>query len=180
MIQPSREMYTRFSSHDDRLPRMAPSSQLLYYDCLTPSVNSFSLDRNNIGCPLIHSIIVWIIKAFFEGVPREMEEAALIDGCSRWQAFYRISLPLAQPGLAASAILVFVYVWNEFLISYALTISTDTRMVTTGIYFSLKNFGINWGALTAGVTISLVPIIVFFLLLEKRFVQGLTAGATMG
>lgn len=124
--------------------------------------------------------ITWILRAFFETVPRELTEAAMVDGCSPWGAFYKVVLPSARPGLAASAILVFVYVWNEFLIAYTLTLSSEKRMLTTGLYSAITTLGINWGALTAGVTLSLVPVVLVFLFLQKHFIQGLTAGATKG
>jgi len=81
--------------------------------------------------------IVWLIRGFFESVPRDLEEAAMIDGCSRLRAFYQIVLPIAQPGLAAAAILVFVYIWNDFLIATAFTISEPMRMMQVGLLISL-------------------------------------------
>ena len=81
--------------------------------------------------------IVWLIRGFFESVPRDLEEAAMIDGCSRLRAFYQIVHPIAQPGLAAAAILVFVYIWNDFLIATAFTISEPMRMMQVGLLISL-------------------------------------------
>lgn len=124
--------------------------------------------------------ITWVMQAFIEGIPKELDDAAMIDGCSRWQVLFRIILPLAQPGLAAAAILVFVEVWNEFLISYSLTISTDKRLLTTGLYFFVTAFGIEWGSLTASVILSFIPVLVLFLLLQQRFIEGLTKGSIRG
>ena len=124
--------------------------------------------------------VVWILRAFFEGIPRELDESALIDGCSRLGAFYRIVLPLSQPGLAAAAILVSVWVWNEFIIALNLTASDATRPLTVGLFFFLSEAGIQWGKLAAGASVALLPVIVLFLLLQRRFIQGLTAGATKG
>jgi ABC-type glycerol-3-phosphate transport system permease component len=125
-------------------------------------------------------IVVWIMKAFFEGIPIELDEAARVDGCSRVRAFYSIILPLSWPGLAASGIIVFVWVWNEFIIGLTLTQSETTRPLTAGLFSFVGETGIDWGRMTAGAAIALVPVIIFFLIFQRRFVDGLTAGATKG
>lgn len=124
--------------------------------------------------------VVWIMKSFFESVPKDIEEAALIDGSSRLGTFYRIVLPLSQPGLAAATVIIFVYAWNEFLIAYTLTITAGQRLMTTGLYFTMTTQGVKWGDLTAATVMSLLPITILFFFLQKRFIQGLTAGATKG
>ena len=118
----------------------------------------------------------WIMRGFFESIPTELEEAALIDGTTRLGAFYRIILPLSQPGLAAVGILVFVYVWNDFLIAFTLTISNDMRLVQSGLYFFVTESGIEWSRLMAAVVLALIPPIATFILLQSRFIQGLTSG----
>jgi multiple sugar transport system permease protein len=124
--------------------------------------------------------VVWLLRAFFENIPRELDEAALIDGCSRLGAFYRVVLPLSQPGLAAAAILVFVWVWNEFIIALNLTASDATRPLTVGLFFFVGESGIQWGKMAAAACAALLPVVVIFALLQRRFIQGLTAGATKG
>lgn len=119
----------------------------------------------------------WIMRGFFQSIPRELEESAFVDGCSRVRAFYRIVLPLTQPGMAAVAILIFVYVWNDFLIAYALTITDDMRLVQPGLYFYVTAFGVEWSKLMAAAILGLVPPLVTFVLLQGRFIQGLTKGA---
>src|SRR5262249_31564831 len=121
--------------------------------------------------------VVWLLRAFFENIPRELDEVALIDGCSRLGAFYRAVLPLAQPGLAAAAILVFVWVWNEFIIALNLTASHARRPLTVGLYFFVGETGIQWGSMAAAASLALVPAIVLFAILQRRFFEGLTAGA---
>lgn len=101
----------------------------------------------------------------------------MIDGCSRLGAFYRIILPLTQPGLAAVGILVFVYVWNDFLIAYVLTVSDDMRLIQSGLYFYVTAFGVEWSKLMAAVVIALIPPTLTFVLLQSRFIHGLTRGA---
>jgi ABC-type glycerol-3-phosphate transport system permease component len=124
--------------------------------------------------------VVWLMRAFFENIPRELDEAALIDGCTRLGAFYRVILPLAQPGLAAAAILVFVWVWNEFIIALNLTASDKTRPLTVGLFFFVGESGIQWGKMAAAASAALLPVIALFAILQRRFIQGLTAGATKG
>ena len=120
---------------------------------------------------------IWIMRGFFETIPAELEESALIDGCSRLRAFYRIIMPLAQPGMAAVGILVFVFVWNDFLIAFVLTITDEMRLVQSGLYLYVTAFGIEWSKLMAATVVALVPPVTVFVLLQSRFIQGLTKGA---
>lgn len=121
---------------------------------------------------------LWLLRGFFQSIPVELEEAALIDGCSHLTAFYRITAPLSQPGLAAAAIVAFIFVWNEFIIALTLTTENVMRLTAVGLYFYITAYGIEWGKLMAAVTLAVVPILVAFILLQRRFVEGLTAGAT--
>jgi ABC-type glycerol-3-phosphate transport system permease component len=123
-------------------------------------------------------MVLWIMKSFFEAIPAEMEEAALVDGCTRFQAMWRVALPLSWPGLSASAILVLVYVWTEFIL--ALTLTSKLRTITVGLYYYMTGYGIEWGRLTASVMLALVPVLLAFFLFQRRFMAGLTAGALKG
>ena len=120
--------------------------------------------------------VIWMLKGFFDEVPRETEESALIDGCSEFAVFRKIALPLIAPGLAATAILAFIFSWNEFLFALILT---GTRAVTlpVGILGYMKETGINWGYMTAGGVLALTPVILFTMLVQKHLVKGLTLGA---
>jgi ABC-type glycerol-3-phosphate transport system permease component len=124
--------------------------------------------------------VLWFMQGFFDAISPELEEAAQVDGCSPLQAMYRVILPLTQPGLAASAILVFVYVWNEFIIALTMSTKDDMRMIPVGLYFYISQFGVEWGRLMAAVTVAILPIIILFIILQRRFVQGLTSGAIKG
>jgi ABC-type glycerol-3-phosphate transport system permease component len=124
--------------------------------------------------------VMWMLKGFLETVPRELDESALIDGCTRWSAFYRVILPLARPGLAAAALLTFVFVWNDFLIAFTLTVSNSRRVVAVGLYQYISQYGIEWGELMAAVTLALLPVLGMFLALQRHFISGLTAGAMKG
>lgn len=123
---------------------------------------------------------IWFIKGFVEVVPRELEEAALIDGCSLTGAFRRITLPLIQPGLAAVAILFFIFVWDDFLIGAALTSREEMRTVQVGLVRFIQDIGIFWGQFMAYAMLAIAPILIAFLILEKRFVEGLTRGGIKG
>jgi multiple sugar transport system permease protein len=123
--------------------------------------------------------VVWMMKGFFEEIPREIEESALIDGCSDFSVFFRIALPLVAPGLAATAIMVFIFSWNEFLFALILT-GTKAVTLPVGIIGYMKETGINWGYMTAGGILALIPVIVFMILVQKHLVKGLTLGALKG
>lgn len=124
--------------------------------------------------------ILWMLKDFFKSLPVEIEEAALMDGASPWQIFSRILLPLSQPGLIAGATLIFLFVWNNWLISQSLTISDGLRLVTVGLYYNIQDTGIEWGRFTAYAIIAVLPPAIVFLLLQTRLISGLTSGASKG
>jgi multiple sugar transport system permease protein len=123
---------------------------------------------------------IWFIKGFIEVVPRDLEEAALLDGCSLIGAFWRITLPLIQPGLAAVAILFFVFVWNDFLIGAVLTSREEMRTVQVGLLRSMQDIGIFWGQFMAYAMLATAPILFAFFILQKRFIEGLTRGGVKG
>lgn len=123
---------------------------------------------------------MWLLQSFFLSIPESIEEAAFIDGCSRFQTYWRVALPLARPGLAASSVLVWVYCWNDFIIPITLTSSDSRRVVSTGLYYYITIFGIEWGLLMAAVALVLLPALLTFGFLQRSFVSGLTAGSTKG
>lgn len=120
---------------------------------------------------------IWVLHGFFKNIPEEIEEAALIDGCTRLGAFFRISLPLAKPGLAASLVLILVYVWQDFLIGFTLILSDEKRVATVALYDYLSQFGIQWGELMAATLLAVFPVLALFLVLQRQFIHGLTGGA---
>ena len=124
--------------------------------------------------------MTWLFKGFIDNIPTELEESAIIDGCPLPKTMYHIILPLAKPGLAAAAVLGFIIVWNDFLRSYTLTISDGTRTVQAGLYQMITDWGVEWGPMMAATVAALVPIIVIFIILQKSFIQGLTAGSMKG
>jgi N,N'-diacetylchitobiose transport system permease protein len=123
---------------------------------------------------------VWTLRGFLLGVPRELEEAAMVDGTTRFGAFVRILLPLVGPGLVATSIFAFIQAWNEFIIAYVFLQSPEkqTLMVWLASFTSLR--GTEWGPLMAGATLTSIPVVIFFLLVQRRIAFGLTAGAVRG
>jgi N,N'-diacetylchitobiose transport system permease protein len=123
---------------------------------------------------------VWTLRGFLLGVPKELEESAMVDGTTRFGAFVRILLPLVGPGLVATSIFAFIQAWNEFIIAYVFlhTPEKQTLMVWLASFTTLR--GTDWGPLMAGATLCSLPVIVFFLLVQRRIAFGLTAGAVKG
>ena len=125
-------------------------------------------------------LAIWILTTFFREVPREIEEAALIDGCSRFQSLYKVILPLAAPGILTAALLVFIYAWNEFF--FALIIMTDPSVQTlpVGIALFPGEYTMPWGEIAAASTLATIPLIVLTLIFQRGIVRGLCAGAVKG
>lgn len=124
--------------------------------------------------------LVWLLRGFVASVPAELEESARMDGCSVLGAFYRITLPLTWPGLIAGGILVFVMIWNEFLIGYSLVLSDENRLIQVGIYYFITETGVQYGPLMAAALASSIPVLVLYALFQRYFIQGLTGGAVKG
>jgi ABC-type glycerol-3-phosphate transport system permease component len=123
---------------------------------------------------------VWMLVGYFESIPRELEESAMIDGCGRFGALLRIVLPLAAPGVAATAIFAFVSSWSELLFAITFTTQTEMRTLSAGLLYMVGQYEIQWGQLSAGVIISTVPVAVLFTFLQRHLIRGLTAGALKG
>jgi ABC-type glycerol-3-phosphate transport system permease component len=124
--------------------------------------------------------VVWIVKGFFETVPKEIEDAARVDGCTPVRILLQVMIPIIQPGLAAAAVIAFVYIWNDFLIAATFATATELRLINVSLYQYLSQYGIVWGQLMAALIVTLVPVVVMFVLLESRFIEGLARGATKG
>jgi len=127
-------------------------------------------------------LAIYILVSFFKEIPKDLEEAALVDGATRFQAFYKIVIPLAAPGLATAGILTFISAWNEFLFAVTLTSTPDARTVPAAIAFftGSTEFEEPLGTISAASIIISIPLILLVLLFQKRIVAGLTAGAVKG
>ena len=124
---------------------------------------------------------VWTLRGFVAGVPYELEEAALVDGCSRLGAFFRITFPLLAPGLVATGVFGFIQAWNEFTLALVVMTRDDKKTLPVWLTtFSDVNRGTDWGAVMAGSTLIALPVVIFFLLVQGRMVAALTAGAVKG
>ena len=124
---------------------------------------------------------IWTLRGFVEGVPYELEEAAMMDGCTRIQAFFRVTFPLLAPGLVATGVFGFIQAWNEFTLALVVMTREDQRTLPLWLStFTDVNRGTDWGGIMAGSTLIAVPVIVFFLLVQGRMASGLTAGAVKG
>lgn len=128
---------------------------------------------------LVLPFCVWTMRGFIAGVPKELEEAALVDGSSRLGAFVRILLPLVGPGLVATSIFAFIQAWNEYIIAYVLLSSQEKQTVTIWLatFTTGTQRGVDWGTLMAGATLTALPVVVFFVLVHRKIAFGLTAGA---
>lgn len=125
------------------------------------------------------SLVIWLMRSFFDATPRQLEEAAWIDGASLWQGFFRIILPLSGPGLAATAILCFLYSWNDFFFALILT-RTEAMTAPVAVVNFMNYEGWEWGKIAAGGTMVMLPVLFFSILVRKFLVHGLTAGALKG
>jgi ABC-type glycerol-3-phosphate transport system permease component len=125
-------------------------------------------------------LAVWLLVGFFRELPADLEEAALVDGASRWQSFTRIILPLTVPGLATTAILTFIYCWNEFLFALSFTLGPERQTVPVAVALFRGQYQVPWGQILAATVLTTAPVAVLVLLFQRRIVQGLTAGAVKG
>ncbi|MDO8107104.1 carbohydrate ABC transporter permease [Isoptericola sp. b441] len=126
---------------------------------------------------------IWMLRGFVEGVPADLEEAAMIDGLSRTQAFWRITLPLLAPGLVASGVYAFLQAWNEFTVALVALPAESAQTLPLwlrGFLAASANKGVDWGQVMAASTLLAVPVIIFFLVVQSRMTSGLVSGAVKG
>ncbi|MDQ1540908.1 MAG: multiple sugar transport system permease protein [Actinomycetota bacterium] len=124
-------------------------------------------------------IVIWLMRSFFEDLPRELEESALVDGTGTFGAFVRVSLPLTAPGLGAAAILCLIFSWNEFLFALVLS-GIHTETVPIGVASFVGSVSIDWGGSSAAAVLAMLPIFVLGLIAQRFLVRGLTLGAVKG
>jgi multiple sugar transport system permease protein len=126
---------------------------------------------------LIIPLNILLFKNYFETIPKELEEAALIDGCSRLGVLKRITIPLSTPGFAIAAVLSFRFSWNEFILPIVLANRPDSVVFQVALYQFISLYRIQWGYLTAGITLAIIPVLVLMLSFQKQMIKGLTIGA---
>ncbi|GAA4095205.1 carbohydrate ABC transporter permease [Nonomuraea soli] len=120
---------------------------------------------------------VWILNAYFSSIPRELEEAAFIDGNGRFGALFRVTLPLAMPGVITALIFTFIAAWNEFVVALTLATSPENQPLPVALQSYMGQYSVNWQELFAGSVIATIPVIILFALIERKVVGGLTAGS---
>lgn len=125
-------------------------------------------------------LTVWLLVGYFRQIPYDVEEAARIDGASRFTILTRVTGPLAVPGIATTAILTFIYCWNEFLFALSFTLGPDRQTVPVAIALFRGRYQIPWGEILAAAIIATIPVAVLVLVFQRRIVQGLTSGAVKG
>jgi multiple sugar transport system permease protein len=147
--------------------------------------NKFGLKDSYLGLILAYSTFIqplclWIMKEYFEQIPRELDEAAMVDGASPYRAFWDVILPLARPALGATAIIGFLTAWNEYEFALVLTTSEHVRTISVAIASFVGEFTTEWNQVMAAAAIGTVPVIIIFMFFQKQLMQGLTGGAVKG
>ncbi|MBX6353500.1 MAG: carbohydrate ABC transporter permease [Thermoflavifilum sp.] len=149
---------------------------------LFPIMQSLGLLNRMIGLVLVYTgfvtpFTIWLVKGFVDGIPKEMDEAALVDGCSELKVIWYVLLPVLTPGLVAAAAYIIIFSWNEFL--FALTFASKDSVATlpVGLNTFIGDYVTRWDLLTAGGVVSAIPILIFFTLVQRRLISGLTSGA---
>jgi N,N'-diacetylchitobiose transport system permease protein len=149
-------------------------------------LDGWHLINSVIGLTAVYLVFVlpftiWTLRGFVANVPKELEEAAMVDGSSRTRAFFTITFPLVAPGLVATAVFAFIQAWNEFI--FALVIMNRPEHQTLPVWLQAFNEGAkgtDWGGVMAGSTLMAIPVIIFFLAVQRRMTGGLMAGAVKG
>jgi len=119
----------------------------------------------------------WMLASYFRAIPAEIEEAALVDGCSRRQAILRVAIPLAAPGVVTTIIYVFITAWNEFVFALTFISRTEMRTLTVGLYTFIGRWAVQWHYLMAAALVGVLPVVILFMLVERHLVRGLALGA---
>jgi N,N'-diacetylchitobiose transport system permease protein len=149
-------------------------------------VDGWHLLNSVIGLTLVYlatvlPFTIWTLRGFVGGIPIELEEAAMVDGCSRMGAFFRVTLPLLGPGLVATGVFAFIQAWNEFLFALVIMNKPETRTLPVWLRaFVQATQATDWAAIMAGSTLMAIPVIVFFLIVQGRMASGVAAGAVKG
>ena len=120
---------------------------------------------------------IWLLRGFIASIPQELDEAAILDGCSQFVILRRIIFPLAVPGITATAILIFISCWNEFIVAVTFTNKETMRTLTVAIYFFKTYWNVQWGSIMAASVLAIVPVLAFFAVMQRQLLAGLTKGA---
>jgi len=162
------------------LTQVMPMTTLLVP--LFVTFGNFNLLNNRLALVAVYAAIqlplaIWLLLAYFNSVPKEIDEAAHIDGCTSLQVLYKIMLPLSKPGLMAVGLSVSIWVWQELMLAMTFTTVDSMRPIMAGISASIARAGVRWGQMNAAGMISVVPIIIAYIFLQRNLIAGLTGGA---
>ncbi|KQZ09780.1 sugar ABC transporter permease [Agromyces sp. Root1464] len=163
--------------------QMVPSEAMMF--TIYNMIDDWRLMNTLVGLFIVHlatvvPFTIWTLRGFVRGVPAELEEAAQIDGCSKAQAFWKVTFPLLAPGLVATGIFAFIQSWNEFLMALLLLKGYNLTLPPWLNSFQSATEATNWGAVMAGSTLIALPVVIFFLFVQGRMVGGLVSGAVKG
>ncbi len=128
-------------------------------------------------CAFAVSFCTWMLKGYFAGIPREIEEMGLVDGCTRFQTLWKLIIPLSVPGIVAVALFVFTFAWQEYLFALTFIQTTEKRTLAVGLSFLIGFREVSWGPLMAGAVLVTLPVVIVFMYFQKYLVYGLTLGA---
>jgi len=120
---------------------------------------------------------IWLLTSYFQSIPKEIEEAALVDGCTRFGSLIKVIIPLARPGLVTVVIFAFITTWNEFMMALTFITTPEKKMVTVGLFQLIGKFQVQWNLLTAGAIFAVLPTLILFMVIQKQLVKGLVRGA---
>jgi multiple sugar transport system permease protein len=145
-------------------------------------MTNIGLVDSHLGLILTHTSItlpfaLWMLTGYFNAIPRDLDQAALIDGCSKFGVLFRIIYPIAIPGMVVAGFFAFVVSWGDYLFVSILSQSPETQTLPIGLQTFMSSLQVRWGLITAGTVIAIVPTILFFAIVQRRLVAGLTAGA---
>jgi ABC-type glycerol-3-phosphate transport system permease component len=145
-------------------------------------MSNLNLVDTHVGLILTHTSLtlpfaLWMLTGYFNAIPMELDQAALIDGCSRLGVLFRILYPVAIPGLVVAGFFAFVVSWGDYLFVSILSQSNETQTLPIGLQTFMSSLEVQWGLITAGTVLAIVPTVIFFSIVQRRLVSGLTAGA---
>jgi ABC-type glycerol-3-phosphate transport system permease component len=145
-------------------------------------MSNLNLVDTHVGLVLTHTSLtlpfaLWMLTGYFNAIPKELDQAALIDGCSRLGVLFRILYPVALPGLVVAGFFSFVVSWGDYLFVSILSQSNETQTLPIGLQTFMTSLRVQWGLITAGTVVAIVPTVIFFSIVQRRLVSGLTAGA---
>ncbi|QTV79339.1 carbohydrate ABC transporter permease [Microbacterium sp. NIBRBAC000506063] len=165
--------------------QMIPGEAMMF--TLYGMIDDWQLMNTMLGLGIVYTasvvpFTVWMLRGFVTGVPADLEEAAMIDGCTRTQAFWKVTFPLLAPGLVSTGIFAFIQAWNEFTMALLLMSGKNLTLMPWLMSFTTSSVGgqVNWGAVMAGSVMISIPVVIFFLIVQGRMTGGLVSGAVKG